>query len=453
MKLTKKLLACFRNIALVFLLLTSTSPSPAALAAQNSDIKTAGAYEFPVKPGTPEWAALNSHDEMLKVSQIPLERLQRMSTRDLVKTVLNYPLYGDMLAHNSLQEGFGRVADGFNGLKVLLQRDDAGLVLLSRYRGMNPAAVRSEWSLVERGNFDRTFTYIETLLAQEPILSGMTKAERHQLIAEALMKGQLKAQLPEIYGQFGRERAALIMGRILKRENFGPLNESARSNSEIDSFLQDGTFTTEEVISDISSHAQRFLSIGLNGSAILRPVSFETTERSSLDRLTRISSQSRNAFSREASAKRSLAAPDYASSVYTPRGSAVPVIVMTYELSASQIAASNNWVATNYPQATRETNASRKYNCHSYAWHSNSTSNDKWMNNPGDNTYWNDGSYVGSYAVGAANRKVSYASDDHSAITIDAINFRSKWGQLPRMRHAYNYCPYNSSALYYYQQA
>jgi hypothetical protein len=75
------------------------------------------------------------------------------------------------------------------------------------------------------------------------------------------------------------------------------------------------------------------------------------------------------------------------------------------------------------------------------------------MNNPGDNTYWNDGSFIGSYAVGAANRKVSYASDDHSAITIDAINFRSKWGQLPRMRHAYNYCPYNSSSLYYYQQA
>lgn len=34
-----------------------------------------------------------------------------------------------------------------------------------------------------------------------------------------------------------------------------------------------------------------------------------------------------------------------------------------------------------------ETKATRKYNCHSYAGHSTSTTNNKWLNSPGDDTY------------------------------------------------------------------
>jgi hypothetical protein len=452
MKVTRTFLAHLCAIALGFLLLAGASLSTAVLAAQQANLKTSGAYDFPVKPGTPEWAALKSHDEMLKISQIPTEVLQRMTTRELVKTVLDYPLFGDMLAHNILQEGFGRVTEGFNGLKELIQRSDAGAALLARYRRMNPAGIRQDWTLEQRGNFDRSFTYIETLLAQDAIIAGMTKGERREVIAEALMKGQLKGQFPEIYGQFGRERVALIMGRILRRENFDSVNESARSNSDLEVFLRDGTDTTEEVISEITTHAQRFISVGLIEGKAVRPVSFTTFGQTLPGRLTLTDDHYGDALFRKASLTPSLVARDYNSSVYTPRGSAVPVIVRTYEHSPAQIASWSNYVATTYPQATRETDASRRYNCHSYAWHSNSIYNDKWMNDPGDNTYWNDGSYIGSYAVGAANRKVSYVYGDHSAITIDGIYFRSKWGEGPRMRHAYNYSPYNSSVLNYYQQ-
>lgn len=152
---------------------------------------------------------------------------------------------------------------------------------------------------------------------------------------------------------------------------------------------------------------------------------------------------------------------DYATTVYTPNGTAVPAIYTTDELTPDEINAWSNWVAMYYPLATRETNASRRYNCHSYAWHSQSTSNKIWINSPGDNIYWEDGSYVWittTYGYGSIpsnvpdGAKVSYSWDDHSAIKVSSTKFRSKWGKLPRMKHAPHYSPYYSYSLSYYKR-
>lgn len=47
--------------------------------------------------------------------------------------------------------------------------------------------------------------------------------------------------------------------------------------------------------------------------------------------------------------------------------------------------------------------------------------------------------------------KVSYAFDNHSAVTTSTTDiFRSKWGDYPVMQHEKTYVPYNSSSLKYY---
>jgi hypothetical protein len=113
----------------------------------------------------------------------------------------------------------------------------------------------------------------------------------------------------------------------------------------------------------------------------------------------------------------------------------------------------NAYAQSQYPNATIVDNASSTYNCHGYAWHSSNGGTRYWINTPGDDTYWNDGSYVqlSSPAPAPLATKVSYSSDDHSAITTTTSNiFISKWGQWPLMQHASTYTPYNSSNLKYY---
>ena len=73
---------------------------------------------------------------MLEVLQIPNEILIMMSTKDLAHTCLNYPLFSDIWAFNNLQDGMDRAISGFNGLKELIERDDAGIELLAIYKSI-----------------------------------------------------------------------------------------------------------------------------------------------------------------------------------------------------------------------------------------------------------------------------------------------------------------------------
>ncbi len=57
------------------------------------------------------------------------------------------------------------------------------------------------------------------------------------------------------------------------------------------------------------------------------------------------------------------------------------------------IAILNNYCETHYPNAILVDDASKVYNCHSFAWHQQSSSNRYWICAPHQYTYWTDGSY------------------------------------------------------------
>lgn len=139
-----------------------------------------------------------------------------------------------------------------------------------------------------------------------------------------------------------------------------------------------------------------------------------------------------------------------AQTVYTPKGTAVPVILFS-EMSPDQITSTNNSAAAQFPNAQRLNNSSRLYNCHSYAWYLSEAPGSPlyWMS-PGNATYWQDGSYIQICNESQA-AKIDYASDDHSAIrSVVAGKYDSKWGQWPLMRHNPTDVPYNSSSRKYY---
>ena len=137
--------------------------------------------------------------------------------------------------------------------------------------------------------------------------------------------------------------------------------------------------------------------------------------------------------------------------IYTPHGSEVQANIRD-EMSAGEIQYLNNYVDQYYPDAVRLGDSSRTYNCHSYAWNMTEGGPVCWIGTSGaeEDIYWLDHSYV-PVASFAEAVKVSYQSDDHSAVNMEQPDWvRSKWGSGPVMEHAYDYCPYNSSSLAYF---
>ncbi len=143
--------------------------------------------------------------------------------------------------------------------------------------------------------------------------------------------------------------------------------------------------------------------------------------------------------------------------VYTPKGTAVAAYLNSSEpLSFWQRMKITLQYTAAYPNAELLALASGKYNCHSYAWYQQSTSNDKWINDP--SAYWKDGSYKRT-SVAAANRKMTYFSNSNNALQHSAvinsvsgstITVTSKWGQCGLYKHNATYSPYTNCWLAYY---
>ena len=81
-------------------------------------------YDFPIKTGTDEWKSFQSLSEKLAVTQVPEEILYAMTTEALWQTFLDYPLRGNILAYNTVDQGIIAVSKQFNGLEELLRRED-----------------------------------------------------------------------------------------------------------------------------------------------------------------------------------------------------------------------------------------------------------------------------------------------------------------------------------------
>lgn len=247
------------TLILIALFTFITVVVPVTYADQESASKTAGAYDFPIKFGGTEWRTLESHDAMVEACEVPESILNDMSTAGLVETVLDYPLYEDMFAYNSLQDGFDAVAARFNGLQELLGRKDAGVEIMAVYRDMDPTAILESWTSVEKGKFAVGFGSIEILLSQDAILDDLTNTQIEQLLGEALKKSQGKAAYPEIYGWTELESTALLAGRALQHIETSAFNEKVQADEDLKAFLETGSFGGSDLSSNIFEDVTDYL--------------------------------------------------------------------------------------------------------------------------------------------------------------------------------------------------
>jgi len=369
------------------------------------------AYQYPIRPGTAAWAALPDHAAMLRVTQLPAGLAPRLSTEQLVTTVLNYPLLRDAVAFNSVQQGLETVAGRFNGLAELLRRPDAGRALLGRYRTLDVHAPKAAPAI--QGDHAYDVWAVESLLAQPQVLATLTPKQRETLLVTGEQAFAAKQADAGVYGTTGLEPSAVLLGRTLAVSEGWDWKQST--------LLRDGiartTAALDEVTGAVDAHQAE------PGEA--HPVG--------------------NGFG----------TLDHPSSVTTPNGTSIPVRILTGNSPPSIIQSNNQWVETHYPNATRLGDSTRVYNCHSYAWYSQSPTNNTWMNSPGDDAYWLDGSYQpwSDSQPPVAQLRWSWANDDHSGIEAEiAGDIRSKWGQLPLMYHRWDYSPYNRTALNKYHR-
>jgi hypothetical protein len=136
--------------------------------------------------------------------------------------------------------------------------------------------------------------------------------------------------------------------------------------------------------------------------------------------------------------------------IYTPKYSVVPDagVYVLQDFTQDYKQSINNEILNNYDDVEILGDATKKYNCHGYAWHMTENGDTVWIDT--EEIYWQDGSYIEvpeSFAT-----KVSYYGD-HSAVRLNSTWYVSKWGDWSKVKHHPNIVPSlympNSTKHYY----
>jgi hypothetical protein len=217
-------------------------------------------YDFPLRAGMPEWAELKTHVEMLNALQVPQDILNRMTTKSLVETCLNYPMFLDILFYDTPKTGMEILIDNyFNGFTELLKREYAYTFLSERFISFDPLAINEEWSLVEKGGYKFELIKIELLLGQDIVLEYASYESKISLLKEALLKYEKLLTQKEYYSSFDHGQILFLMGKILLKSGNPNISSLVINNKEISYFLETGRAMSYDIAAEILSIANRMI--------------------------------------------------------------------------------------------------------------------------------------------------------------------------------------------------
>lgn len=249
----KEIVTLIGTAVLVFLLVCCEKDSPCSQLVN-------GVYQYPELGSARDF----SKQETYKYFDIPKDVRTCISTEGLIESCLTYPQAGLMFASSSgLQAGYSWVFSVFNGLSELETRGDASAQLLAKYESVDPLKVSSFEKLAEQGRYAFKLNYLEMIIGQYSNLSKLSVQQKKALVSRARAVYLLKKEKENEYGGWGLGRTSVLLGRLMKQDNYTPFMEVAGQLnwSMVENFWMEDS-RTEGMIYALSEDYQKFL----NGS-------------------------------------------------------------------------------------------------------------------------------------------------------------------------------------------
>jgi hypothetical protein len=207
-------------------------------------------YEYPVKPGSEEWAAFTSGQQMLDACQIPQKVLSSLTAKALAETCMNYPLFFEYLAVNDEREGIRIMIEKFNGLRELSKRSNGTLELIKIYKTFPVLSKIPNLTSKER-DIPYKLPFIELLLSDDNFINQLNLKERTELKKIVLDKYENKLANPDIYSLYNISKTFLLGAVILDKQDEA-VSISSEERKTLKSYINNHVHAAPELLTEIS---------------------------------------------------------------------------------------------------------------------------------------------------------------------------------------------------------
>jgi hypothetical protein len=211
-------------------------------------------YEFPTKPGSAQWQAFKSVQDMYDACQLPAAVLSNLSTKALLETCLNYPARAVLMVQNTPQQGFNTWRANFNGVEALLKRTDVVQELLNVYTAFDPKGHQKLATDVEKGGYAFRLKVLENIMAQQDILGKLTALQQQQFLRVALSHYAIM-ETDSVYGFAALASVGRVVAGIAALQPAARL-KAGTLTAETAEFIKTGMLHNRETLSAIISAAK-----------------------------------------------------------------------------------------------------------------------------------------------------------------------------------------------------
>jgi len=208
-------------------------------------------WDYPIKPGTPEWKTLKTKKQMVDACQIPLDILNNLSTKDLVTISLNYPLFNDYLEYDDERMGICMIIRRFNGLKELSQREDGITEIIKAYLNFPILDQLQKDPNHKDYHTPYKLPFLELVLCDDLFLNKLDDEKLEELRKITLKKYTDKLKNPDVYSTlFNLKKTMLLTVSIIYRQNIQTLSQEQKDS--ISFFIKGYKNCSYDLLTEIS---------------------------------------------------------------------------------------------------------------------------------------------------------------------------------------------------------
>ena len=195
--------------------------------------RPADSYNYPVYPGTEEWASFTTGQQRRDTYQIPIEVLKKMSTHAVIQAIWEHYYFFEYIVSSSdryYQRAFDSSNSVFlsnNAYMELVKREDAGEKLLERFILLNPMDPRTTvaWFIT---------IMFELLIAQPAFLAQFDNDALKIIVETAFEKDELREKYSStIHNFFHRHITWMLMGRAMLAADYTPYVNALQDDEDL----------------------------------------------------------------------------------------------------------------------------------------------------------------------------------------------------------------------------
>ena len=176
------------------------------------------AWNYPVRPGMPEWRQFTTGQQMWEACQIPQNILEKLSTEELAEICMDFPLFLDFIYSNDERWGISFTIENFNGLKELGKRKDGARELVNIYKTY-PVLTQVQDETSKDYHKPYKLPFLELLLSDNTFIKQMDDKIYAELEKLVLEKYVGKLENSHVYSLYNINKTFLLGAVVIANHN------------------------------------------------------------------------------------------------------------------------------------------------------------------------------------------------------------------------------------------